>query len=126
MEQRKILIVDDEAEASRLLQKLLERTGRYSVSVENDGTKAMDRVVEFKPDMVLLDIVMPHIDGTSIAASIRSHPQLHATPVIFLTGIVPRERSMAHKKLGNFPFIAKPIDLDEVLACIEANLQPQV
>ena len=126
MEQRKILIVDDEAEASGLLQKLLERTGTYSVSVENDGTKAMERVAELKPDMVLLDIVMPHIDGTTIAASIRSHPQLQGTPVIFLTGIVPKERSMVHKKLGRFPFIAKPIDLDEVIASIEANLQPPV
>jgi CheY-like chemotaxis protein len=126
MEQRKILIVDDEAEAASLLQKLLERTGKYLVSVENDGTRAMDRVVELKPDMVLLDIVMPHIDGTSIAASIRSHPQLHETPVVFLTGIVPKERSMIHKKLGEFPFIAKPIDLDEVINCIEANFQPAV
>ena len=124
MEQRKILIVDDEAAAAGLLKKLLERTGRYVVSVENDGTKALKTTTELKPDLVLMDIVMPHIDGTTIASSIRSHPQLHGTPIIFVTGIVPRERSMAHKKLGEFPFIAKPIDVEEMIDCIEANLQP--
>jgi len=122
MKTRKILIVDDEADATRLLKILLEKTGKFTVSVENDATHALQKTAELKPDLILMDIVMPHIDGTTIAASIRSHDQLKKTPIIYLTGIVPKENSMPHKKLGGYPFIAKPIDLQEVIDCIELNL----
>jgi len=118
-----VLIVDDDAFSSRILKTLLEKTGRYSVSLETDGSKAMEVATRMHPDMIFLDIVMPGVEGTTLAYRMRADPALKETPIVFLTGIVPKETSNPHRMLGEFPFIPKPIDVDEVIRCLEANLK---
>jgi len=120
MNKKRIFVVDDESGFTRLLKLTLERTGRYIVQEENDGTKAWLAAREFKPDIIFLDIVMPKIDGGDVAQQIRSDPMLAKIPVVFLTAIVSQRESK--NEIGGFPFIAKPVSLDAVTRCIADHL----
>ena len=119
-EKKRILIVDDESGFTRLLKLTLEKTGRYLVREENDGTRARDTAREFQPDLILLDIVMPKIDGGEVAQKIRSDPKLADVPIIFLTAIVSEKEG--GKTIGGFPFIAKPVSLQAITQCIAEHL----
>ena len=120
MQKKRIFIVDDESGFTRLLKLTLERTGRYTVLEENDGTKAWLAAREFKPDIIFLDIVMPKIDGGDVAQQIRSDPQLAQVPIIFLTAIVSHRETK--NDIGGYPFIAKPVSLADITRCITEHL----
>lgn len=122
MEKKRILIVDDESGFTRLLKLTLERTGGYLVREENDGTKALMAAREFSPDLILLDIVMPKIDGGDVASQIKADPMLKGTRIVFLTAIVSKKEAATGGLIGGFPFIAKPVSLEALTACIEENL----
>jgi two-component system OmpR family response regulator len=117
---KRIFIVDDESGFTRLLKLTLERTGKYVIREESDGTAAWLAAREFKPDLVFLDIVMPKIDGGDVAQQIRSDPSLASVPIIFLTAIVSARETA--KDIGGFPFLAKPVSLDAITTCIEEHL----
>jgi CheY-like chemotaxis protein len=120
---KKILVIDDEASITRLLKLNLEQTGKYIVREENNGTKGLATAREFKPDLVLLDVMMPDLDGGDVAASIEADPQLKKTPVIFLTAAVKKEELAERGNIiGGYPYIAKPLDVKGVLAAIEKAL----
>ena len=89
-EKRRILIVDNDPNTTHLVKVLLERTGHYVVLEENDATKAHQSARNFRPDLILLDVVMPETDGGEIAARVEADPELHNTPIIFLTALVTR------------------------------------
>jgi len=92
---RRILIVDDDANSTHLVKILLERSGPYLVLEENDPTKADQTAHSFKPDVILLDIVMPKMDGGELATQIEADRDLHDTPIIFLTAPVRTVRQRA-------------------------------
>lgn len=123
-EKKRILIVDDESGFTRLLKLTLEKTGRYSVREENDGTKAHEVAREFRPHLILLDIVMPQIDGGDVASEITGDPVLNGTKIVFLTAIVSKKEASEGGLIGGFPFIAKPVSLETLRQCIEENLTP--
>lgn len=89
-EKRRILIVDNDRNSAHLVKILLEKTGRYLALEENDVINAPQSTREFRPDLILLDIMMPELDGGEIAAQIQADPELHNTPIIFLTALVTR------------------------------------
>ncbi len=120
MNKKRVFIVDDESGFTRLLKLTLEKTGRYQVLEENDGTNAWLQAREFKPDIIFLDIVMPRIDGGDVAQQIRSDPLLAKVPIIFLTAIV--SRSETKKDIGGFPFLSKPVSLETLTRCITEHL----
>ena len=120
MTKKRIFIVDDESGFTKLIKLTLEKTGRYLVQEENDGTKAWLAAREFQPDIVFLDIVMPKIDGGDVARQIRSDPTLAHVPIVFLTAIVSQKET-GHN-IGGFPFLAKPVSLDTVTRCIEEHV----
>ena len=117
---QRILVVDDESGFTRLLKLTLERTDRYIVCEENDGTKAWLLAREFKPDIIFLDIVMPRIDGGDVAQQIRSDPMLSHIPIVFLTAIVSEKEG--GQEIGGFPFLAKPVSLDAIEKSIRHHL----
>ena len=117
MNERKVMIIDDEPGFTRLLKLTLERTGRFEVLEENDGTKAWMAAREFNPDIIFLDVVMPEIDGGDVVQQIRSDPALVHVPIVFLTAIVSAKEG-GHE-IGGFPFLAKPVSLDAVIHVIE-------
>ncbi len=120
MEKKRVFIVDDESGFTRLIKLTLEKSGRYSVLEENDGTKAWLAAREYQPDIIFLDIVMPKIDGGDVAQQIRSDPGLAHIPIVFLTAIVS-EKEGGHT-IGGFPFVSKPVSIAAITKCIEEQL----
>jgi CheY-like chemotaxis protein len=120
MNERRILIVDDEAGFTRLLRLNLSCTGRYTVRAENNALEAWRAVHEFHPDLILLDVMMPGLDGGDIAAQLQTEPTTRHIPIIFVTGAVRRDEVRAHHGLiGGLTYLAKPIELTELVNCIE-------
>ena len=121
---KKIMIVDDESGFTRLMKLTLEKMGGYRVLEVNEGLKAWAKAREFRPDLILLDIVMPKIDGGDVAAQFKADPDLKKVPIVFLTAIVSKKEAAPGDMIGGFPFISKPVSLDALVKCIEQNLTP--
>ena len=119
---KKILIIDDEAGFTRLVKLTLEMAGAYEVAEENDGIRARETARKFLPDLILLDIVMPRIDGGDVACQIQADPALKNVPIVFLTAIVSKKETVPGGLIGGFPFLSKPVNLDELIQCIEETL----
>lgn len=120
MSKKRVFIVDDESGFTRLLKLTLEKSGRFTVREENDGTQAWLAAREFMPDIIFLDIVMPKIDGGDVAQQIRSDPMLAHVPIIFLTAIVSKKEG-GHE-IGGFPFLGKPVSLEAIIQCIDEHV----
>jgi len=121
-EPRRILIVDDEAGFTRLLKITLEGTKRYIVKEENDGSQALMVARQFRPDLILLDIVMPKLDGGDVARQIGADPILKDVKIIFLTAIVSQRDQAGIEGIGGVPFMAKPVSLAALTEMIEKTL----
>ena len=120
---RRILVVDDEASITRLLKLNLEQTKQYVVRTENDATMALAAAEEFQPDLILLDVMMPDLDGGQLASRFQEHPILKSVPIVILTAAATKKEVYARGgRVGGLPFLAKPVDLAEVVACIEQQL----
>ncbi len=123
MDRKRILIVDDELAAARLLQANLDQTGRYEARVEHWPEDAVATARSFKPHLILLDIVMSRMPGGNVAAAIEADPELKGTPIVFLTAALPREFVEEHDGMAaNYPCITKPASLEEIVLAIEKNL----
>ena len=123
MAKRRILLVDDESMFTRLVKLYLEDTERYEVRVENHGAHALETLREFRPDLVLLDIIMPDLDGAQVSQTMREDPVLRHVPIIFLTAIVSREEIGTQSVvIGQNPFIAKPAKMTVIMDTIEREL----
>jgi len=121
-EKRRILIVDDDRDSTHLIKILLEKISHYLVLEENDAAKAHESARDFRPDLILLDIMMPQIDGGDIAAQIDADPGLQRTPIIFLTALVTKAEAKAGLHIQGHPVLAKPIDIPELINRVEENL----
>jgi DNA-binding response OmpR family regulator len=126
MEKKRILIIDDEVGTTRLLQSNLEQTDHYVVLVENTATSALASAEHFKPDLVLLDVLMPGLDGGELAQRFQASRTLRHVPVVFLTATATKnEVTTRGGRIGGLPFLAKPVDMPELIACIEKHLKVQ-
>ena len=120
--ERRILIVDNDENSTRLVKILLEKSGPYAVAEENDATKAHQSARNFRPHVILLDIVMPEVDGGEVAAQIQEDPELHDTPIIFMTALVTRSEAKSGLHIQGHPSVAKPISIPELITAIEEHL----
>jgi CheY-like chemotaxis protein len=117
---KRVLIVDDEPSFTRLLKLNLHHTGRYMAEVVNDSAEALQVAERFGPDVVLLDVMMPGLDGSEVADRFHANPRFRNTPIIFLTAAVKRQEVAAHGgTCGGIPFVAKPMEFEEVLAHLD-------
>ena len=123
---RRILVVDDDRDGTRLIKILLEKINHYLVLEENDAAKAHETARDFRPDLILLDIMMPQIDGVDIAAQIDADPELQRTPIIFLTALATDAEAKAGISFQGHPVLAKPINILELINRIEENLQVEM
>ena len=119
---RRILIVDDDRDGTRLIKSLLEEISHYLVLEENDAAKAHESARDFRPDLILLDMMMPQVDGRDIAAQIDADPELQRTPIIFLTALATKVEAKAGMSFQGHPVLAKPINILELINKIEENL----
>jgi DNA-binding response OmpR family regulator len=124
MEKKRILIVDDEASFTRMVKLNLEKTGQFEVREENKATYAVAAAREFKPDLIILDVIMPNLDGGDIFGQLQNDRHLKGTPVIFLTATVsPREAGVKGFNSGGALFLAKPVTLENLMACIQEHIR---
>jgi CheY-like chemotaxis protein len=122
MAKKRILLVDDEKSLTNLLKLNLEETGDYEVRVENWAEDALPAAREFKPDLILLDIIMPRMPGGNVAAEIDADPHLKGTPIVFLTAAVRKHQVEENEGIiCEHPCLAKPASLEEVIAAIEKH-----
>jgi CheY-like chemotaxis protein len=121
-EKRRVLIVDDDPASTHLVKVLLERAGAYVVLEENDAAKAFETTRNFRPDVILLDIMMPQTDGAEVAAQIDADPELQSTPIIFLTALVTEPETKAGLRIEGHRSVAKPINIPELIIQIEQCL----
>ncbi len=120
---RRILVVDDEASFARMVKMNLEKSGGFHVRVENAAVAALPAAREFKPDLILLDVIMPNMDGGDVARQIKRDRNLKNTPIIFLTASVSkREAGEGGLNSGGELFLAKPVSVEALIACINEHL----
>ncbi len=123
MTKKKILIIDDEASVTRMVKLSLEQTGAYEVRTENHARQGLAATREFKPDLILLDVMMPEMDGGEVAFQIQSDKLVKDIPIVFLTAIVSKKEMKAGEIANpSGRFLAKPVDLQELTKCIEECL----
>jgi len=116
-----ILIVDDEEEILGHLKNILKRAG-FEVVSATKGKEAIDLAKQVLPDLIILDIIMPDIDGAGVAAALSEVPSCAKIPIIFLTGILTKEEELLGKKTGEHRVIAKPVASGELLGVINETL----
>ncbi len=116
---KQVLIVEDDSNIAELLRLYLEKEG-YTVESTDNGLKAIDLYPQVKPDLVLLDLMLPGMDGWGVCRSLR---QMGQTPIIMLTAKGETMDKVTGLKMGADDYITKPFEMKEVLARIEAVLR---
>lgn len=124
MDKKRILVIDDENSFTMIMKRNLDRTGRYEVRTENEASQGIVAAKEFKPNLILLDVLMPDIDGGEVAYQLSNNEETKNIPIIFLTAVVNKsELETSGSIIANHVFIAKPVDMEELTAAIEKWVQ---
>jgi DNA-binding response OmpR family regulator len=118
---KKILIIDDDLEILELAKKRLSAYG-YSVSIAKDGFEGLMKARAEKPDLILLDIVMPKLDGFAVLSQVRASPDISTTPVIMLSAKAESNFVMESQNSGAIDYFIKPCDWQELLHYIKRYL----
>ena len=115
---RKILVVDDERHIVRLIQVNLERQG-YQVVTAHDGKEALEKVASEKPDLVVLDVMMPYMDGFEVLRTLRRNPETAELPVIMLTAKAQDQDVFRGWPEGVDMYLTKPFNPQELLTFVK-------
>lgn len=118
---RKVLIVDDEETSLFFLGKILERAGYVVVSTPK-GKEAPSLAVKEKPDVIILDIVMPDMNGSEVAALLGKMPETTHIPIIYLSAIITKDEETLIQKSGKHFVVAKPVTGPELIAKVSQVL----
>jgi len=124
MMKQRILVVDDDKEVVRLMRAYLEQAG-YEVLVAYDGETAVHNLRREKPDLLLLDLMLPDRDGWDITRIVRGDPALAHTPIIMLTARVEDTDKIIGLEIGADDYVTKPYNPREVVARVRARLRSQ-
>ncbi len=117
-----VMIVDDVPDNLALLSGALDQAG-YMVLVALDGSSALERMQRLKPDIVLLDAMMPGLDGFETCRRIKAQPMLEDVPVLFMTALTESEHVLEGFEAGGIDYVTKPIHTEQVLARVAAHLR---
>jgi len=119
----RVLVVEDDADIQKVIRMSLKMRGVGEVVIVDSGTECIERLAGFTPDVILLDVMMPHVDGYETCRRLKQDPATREIPVVFLTARVQkadRERGM---KLGALGYLTKPFDPmtlhDQILALLD-------
>jgi excisionase family DNA binding protein len=111
---RKILIVDDDAEIVELLEDVLDRDGRFEVQTASSGYEAGMATEKFRPDLILLDYMLPDVNGNVVCQTIRKNPEFENIKIIIVSGVVKQDEITQLIKSGAEDFIRKPFNITEL------------
>ena len=118
----RILIVDDNPRFSHSARLILQESGQYVVCEENDAASAVETARSFRPDLILLDLVMPQLDGAEVAAQVESDWALHGVPIVFVTGLVTRDEARNGQRIDGHRVVSKPVSSFDLLGAVEESL----
>ena len=123
LKRKKIFIVDDEEILTLLVKWNLEETGEYKVTTESDPQKAITRALGIKPDLFLLDVLMPRMDGVQLARQIKANNKLNHIPIIYLSAALPDSGTAPQKdETDPYSSLAKPIGIKKLIEYINIKL----
>jgi len=112
---KKILIVDDDVRLLSTIRGVLESTGEYELMTEDSGRRAAEVAATFHPDLVILDVMMPGMDGGDVACAIHADPTTRSVPILFLTSLLSKTEGAARpRQINDEQYIAKPVDPREL------------
>ncbi len=112
---RKALIVDDDEELVELIRDALEADGRFEIRVANNGFDAGMMVKEYHPDIIVLDVMLPDINGKEVCQRVRSDPNLDDVKIICISGMVEQDKIEDLKASGANEFVQKPFEVDHLV-----------
>ncbi len=110
---KKILVIDDEADFSEMLQFRLRHLN-YEVSAAANGTDALNKAREESPDVILLDLLLPDLDGLTLCGILRREPGTRAAPIILITAVSTEATRHAARIAGASAFLGKPLNFDQL------------
>src|SRR5436309_7142784 len=117
-----VLVVDDDPDVARFVEVNLRSAG-YEVTVASNGEEGFDKAVELRPDLVLLDVMMPKLDGFEVAQRLRRDPRTSASSIIMLTATALSSDKVLGLSAGADDYIIKPFDPVELLARVKGTLR---
>ena len=120
---KKILIVDDDAEIIELIAEVLTRDGRFEIKTASSGYEAGISTQQFRPDLILLDYMLPDVNGNVVCQTIRKNPEFENTKIIIVSGVVKQDEIGQLLKSGAEGFVKKPFNVDELTDKVTAALQ---
>jgi len=120
-DKNRILVIDDEPEITDIIKAFLANAG-YEVQIENSSARVREVATSFRPDLILLDIMMPFMDGYEVCAALKAEPELSGTPVLFLTGKDANDDDGKSFKAGGDLFIKKPFSCERLLQMVKMVL----
>jgi len=117
----KILVIDDEPEITDIVKAFLSNAG-YEVMIENSPVNALEKAKKFKPHLILLDIMMPFMDGYEVCAALKKQPESAGIPVLFLTGKDASDDGGRVFDSGGDLFVKKPFSCERLLQMVKMVL----
>jgi CheY-like chemotaxis protein len=119
-----ILVIDDEEDFCYFVKLNLEETGNYEVLTATSGAEGIKKAINFQPDIILLDIIMPNMTGTQVAEALLNNKSTKNIPIIFVTAIAKRsEVGRKDEKIGGRLFMFKPVQFDDLMTEIDSQLK---
>jgi len=112
---RKALVVDDDEELVELIRDVLEQDGRFEVRVANNGFDAGMMVKEYRPDIIVLDVMLPDINGKEVCQRVRSDSTLEDVKIICISGMVEKDKIEDLKEAGANDFLQKPFEIEDLV-----------
>ncbi|HEX5271828.1 MAG TPA: response regulator [Gemmataceae bacterium] len=123
---RKVLLVDDDMELVELMTKVLEDDGRFEVRVANNGFDAGMMVKEYRPDLIVLDVMLPDINGKEVCHRVRGDLSLEDVRILCISGMVEDDKIQELKLAGADDFLHKPFDIEHLIdrMCSLLEIEP--
>ena len=118
---KKILVIEDETSTLRFLEYTLKQEG-YEVLLAKDGLEGIKEALEERPDLIILDIMLPGLDGYEVCYQLRQKPETFTLPILMLSAKARQEDKDIGIKMGADDYLAKPADPSEILAKVETLL----
>ena len=118
----RILVVEDDRDIAELVERYLQKAG-FSTELRSSGREALKAIAERTPDLLVLDLMLPHVDGLEICRVVRSDPRTAAIPIIMLTARADESERIVGLEIGADDYVAKPFSPNELVARVRALLR---
>ena len=118
----RVLIIDNNRQFTRSAQLFLEHTGNYFACAVNDPRRALETARNFKPDLVVIDLIMPQADGLEVALQLEADWALHEVPIVFVTTLITPEVARDRRRINGHRVVQKPTRGFDLIRVVEENL----